>query len=109
MAFLFHAVIEAQGRQTELTEFPLVELLLNGWENIKDISERALRFVDGVDVRIIVKLDEVEARAIAYSTGFGVIVRASSEAPVFLGISPMDTEGGKEQLETFFSVLSGGD
>lgn len=104
--FLFHAVIEAQGRQTELTEFPLVELILDGWDNVKDISERALRFVNGGDVNIIVKLDEGEARTIAHSTGFGVAVRESSEAPVFLGISPMDTAGGKEQLETFFSVLS---
>ncbi|MGY5800589.1 hypothetical protein ACXHMN_04575 [Rhizobium sp. LEGMi12c] len=106
--FLFHAIIEAQGRQTELTEFPLVELLLDGWESTKDVSERALRFVERGDVHIIVKLDEAEARTLAYSTGFGIAVRASSEAPVFLGIAPMDTEGGKEQLETFFSVLSSG-
>ncbi|WP_210161467.1 hypothetical protein [Rhizobium leguminosarum] len=106
--FLFHAVIEAQGRQTELTEFPLVELVLNNEETVWDISQRALRFVNGADVNIVVKLDDTEASTIASSNGFGVRVRSSGEAPMFLGISPMNTDGGKEQLETFYSVLGGG-
>ncbi|WP_261323068.1 hypothetical protein [Rhizobium leguminosarum] len=105
--FLFHAVIEAQGRQTELTEFPLVELVLDHEATVWDISQRALRVVNGDDVNIIVKLDDTEARMIASSSSFGVRVRASGEAPVFLGISPMNTDGGKEQLETFYSVLGG--
>ena len=106
--FLFKAVIEAQGRQKELTEFPLVELALDGWERLTDVSERAIRFIDGGAVQIIVKLDEAEARIIASSDSFGIIVRASSEAQVFLGVAPMSTEGGREQLETFLSVLGGG-
>lgn len=82
-----------------------MEIVLNDGELSTDISERALRFVNGGDVNIIVKLEEGEARAIAYSTSFGVQVRASNEAPVFFGIAPVNTEGGREQLETLFSVL----
>ncbi len=55
-------------------------------------------------MHIIVKLGE--AHALTCSSRFGIAAGASSEAPVFPGIAPMDTEGGHEQLETFLSVLS---
>ncbi|MBX3567125.1 MAG: hypothetical protein KF914_03650 [Rhizobiaceae bacterium] len=103
--FLFHAVIEAQGRERELTTFPLVEIVVNGEDNRIDISQRALRTSVGIYVNVMCNLSQVEARMLAFSNSFGVQVRASNEAPVFLGIAAMSTEGGKEQLASFFETL----
>jgi hypothetical protein len=103
--FLFHAVIEAQGRERELTTFPLVEIVVNGEESRIDISQRALRTSVGIYVNVMCNLSQVEARMLAFSNSFGVQVRASNEAPVFLGIAAMSTEGGKEQLASFFETL----
>jgi hypothetical protein len=104
--FIFHAVIEAQGRDKELTTFPMVEIVVNGEDRRIDISRRALRTSVGIYVNVMADLSQEEARTLAYSDSFGVQVRASSEAPVFLGIAAMSTDGGKEQLESFFETLS---
>lgn len=104
--FLFHAVIEAQGRESELTTFPLVEITVNGDDHKIDISQRASRTSVGIYLNVIATLSKEEARALAYSDSFGVQVKASNEAPVFLGIAPMSTDGGKEQLTSFFETLS---
>jgi hypothetical protein len=104
--FTFHAVIEAQGRENELTTFPLVEIVVNGEEKKIDISNRCDRTVAGMYVNVVAELTQKEARLLAYSESFGVHIRGSKEAGMFLGIAPMDTAGGQEQLDTFFSVLS---
>ncbi|MDP9634020.1 UNVERIFIED_ORG: hypothetical protein J2W85_006107, partial [Ensifer adhaerens] len=104
--FVFFGLIEAQGREAELMQFEAVELVVNGEKLAIDISDRAMRFVSGRYVAINCRLSHEEARLIAYSDSFGVMVRASREAPVFLGIFAMSTEGGREQLETFFGALS---
>ncbi|MBZ9653528.1 hypothetical protein [Phyllobacterium lublinensis] len=103
--FYFHAVIEAQGRETELTEFPLVEIVVNGEESKIDISNRSARSVVGIYVNVFAKLDKQEAQLIANSNSFGVQIRGSSEAEMFLGIRAMNTEGGKDQLQSFNYVL----
>ena len=103
--FIFWAVIEAQGRETELSEFPVVEMVLNGEDKRIDISERSSRFADRACVHVLANLTQEEAREIAYSNSFGVQIRASKDAPMFLGIGAMDTDSGKEQLETFFDLL----
>jgi hypothetical protein len=104
--FLFHAVIEAQGRESELTTFPLVEITVNGEHHKIDISQRASRTSAGIYLNVLATLSKEEARALAYSDSFGVQIRASNEAPFFLGIAPMSTDGGKEQLTSFFETLS---
>ncbi len=104
--FVFHAVIEAQGRETELTTFPVVEIVVNGEGRRIDISKRCDRMVSGAYVNVIAKLTQIEAQTLAHSESFGVQIRGSKEAGMFLGISAMDTENGKEQLDAFFSVLS---
>jgi hypothetical protein len=104
--FMFWAVIEAQGREQELTEFPLVEVVLNEQEDVRiDISERCMRVVNEIYVNVVAKLTKEEAKQIAYSEGIGIQIRATSEAPVFLGIAPTATEGGKEELDTFYRTL----
>jgi hypothetical protein len=104
--FHFWAVIEAQGREQELTSFGLVEIVINGEETRLDISERCTRFIYGIYVHVLANLTENEARLLAFSKSFGVQVRFSNEAEVFLGIAAMSTDGGRDELETIFNCLS---
>lgn len=104
--FMFWAVIEAQGREEELTKFGLVEIVLNGEETRIDVSSICERGVFGNYVNILTKLDEDQARLVANSDSFGVQVRFSSEAEMFLGISAVSTEGGREALTTLFNTCS---
>ncbi|XDA99342.1 hypothetical protein AB1M95_05380 [Sulfitobacter sp. LCG007] len=104
--FIFWAVIEAQNRFEELTGFGVVEINLNG-EDIKiDISEKCKRFQVGADVHVIAKVSSDQARIISESDSIGVQIKFVHEAPTFLGIGAMDTEGGVEQLTTFYRSFS---
>ncbi|WP_089847051.1 COG3904 family protein [Salipiger marinus] len=103
--FMFWAVIESQGREHELTNFGLVEIVVNGEDTRIDISHRCERQVSGIYTNVLARITEEEARAIAFSESFGVQIRFWNESPVFLGISAVSTEGGKEQLQTFFNTL----
>ena len=103
--FQFWAVIEAQGREDQLNNFGLVEIVVNGEEIKIDISERCQRATFGIYVNVISEITQAEAKLIAYSDSFGVQVRFSTEADMFLGISAMSTDGGKETLETFYNAL----
>ena len=103
--FMFWAVIESQGREHELASFGLVEIVANGEENRIDISQRCVRQVSGIYTNVLARISEEEARIIAFSESFGVQIRFGSGSPMFLGISAVSTEGGKEQLQTFFNTL----
>ncbi|EKE71092.1 hypothetical protein [Celeribacter baekdonensis] len=104
--FFFSAVIEAQNRFEELTGFGVVEITLNG-EDIKfDISDECERFTIGTDVHVFAKISNDQARIISESESIGVQVKFVREAPTFLGIGAMDTEGGVEQLSTFYHSFS---
>lgn len=106
----FHcwAVIEAQGREEELLSFGLVEIALNGddEELLIDISERAVRIVSGIYVNVFSPITLNEARLIAFSKSYGLRIRMTSEAGMFLGIAPVRTASGSEQLEAFFECFS---
>lgn len=104
--FMYWAVIEAQGREEELTSLGLVEIVLNDEETRIDISDRCERVVAGIYVHILTNLTHDEARSIAFARSLGVHVRFCVDAPMFLGVTPMSTHGGREQLETLFNSLS---
>ncbi len=104
--FLFWAVIEAQGREDELTSFGLVEIVINGEDYRVDISERCAREVFGIYVNIISQITPDEAKLIAYSDSFGVHVRFSQDAELHLGIAAVSTESGADQLITLFETVS---
>lgn len=104
--FFFWAVIEAQGREDELTTLGLVEIVLNGEEERIDISNRCERVVSGIYVNVFAKITQAEAQAIAHSTSFGVQIRFWLDSPTFLGIAAMPTAGGTEQLETIYDAFS---
>ncbi|NWJ26277.1 hypothetical protein [Rhizobium sp. RM] len=105
--FFVHAVIESQGREQELMTFPLVELVIgdNDSETI-DISDRCDRKINGIYANVSAYLDPEEARQVAHSNAFGVRLRTTPDAPVFLGIGPMSTDGGGHLLQSFFLTLS---
>lgn len=100
--FMFFAVIEAQGRQDELCNHGVVEIVVNGEDQRIDIAERCSREPNDVDVVLMAKLTEEEARQLAYSDSFGVQIRFSKEAEIFLGVSAMETEGGQESLRSLY-------
>lgn len=105
----FHviAVIESQGRETELQQMPLVELVLGLNEGKAiNVSERAKRQVSGIYTNISLPVSKREANELVNSDGFGLRLRWNDEAPVFLGISPMATKGGEEALQSFVHSLS---
>ena len=85
IGFCFWAVIEAQGRERELSNFSLVEVVINEEEKRINISERSLRHLIGNYVNVFSRITEDEARLITYSDSFGVQIRASQEAEMFLG------------------------
>jgi hypothetical protein len=104
--FHFWAVIEAQNRFHELTSFGVVEINLNG-EDIKiDISNTSKRFRVEADVNVFAKITNEQARLISESESFGVQIKFVHDSPTFLGIGAMDTEGGREQLSTFYHMFS---
>lgn len=105
LGFMFWAVIESQGREFELTSFGLVEIVVNREEIRLNISQRCERQVIGIYTHVLARITDEEARTIAFSESFGVQIRFGNEAPVFLGISAVSTEGGKEQLQAFFNTL----
>ncbi|MFT5798130.1 MAG: hypothetical protein ACI84R_002195 [Candidatus Azotimanducaceae bacterium] len=102
MGFFFWAVIVAQNRFDELLGFGLVEIVLNGEECRIDISLDCNRFQTGSDVQVISTIGRDNARAISESDSFGIQIRFGEESSTFLGVSALPTEGGQEQLTSFF-------
>ncbi len=104
--FYILAVIESQGREAELTDFPLVELdVANPTGAIIDISHRCHRQINGIYTNISCQLSNAEASALAYSDGFGVRVRGGPDAGMFLGIAPMSSASGTEMLRSYFEAM----
>ncbi len=106
VGFHFWAVIEAQGRERELEANSIVEIVVNEEDIRIDISDRCIRTTINGYVNILSKLTAVEARLIAFSDSFGVQVRTSKSAEIFLGVAAISTDGGREQLATLFNCLS---
>lgn len=102
IGFSFWAVIETQGRSYELLNFGHVEVVINGEDKRLDISSRVERGESGIYTNVFARISEEEAHEIAFSESFGVQIRFSSEAPLFLGVSAMDTSDGRMKLKTFF-------
>lgn len=105
VGFLFWSVIESQGRERELVGFRVVQIVVNEEDVRIDISGRCNRLVNGIYVNILAQITQEEAKLLAYSESFGLQIRFSTEAPVFFGASAMSTDGGRDQLETFFEAL----
>ncbi|MES2815959.1 MAG: hypothetical protein V4720_13745 [Pseudomonadota bacterium] len=105
--FQFWSVIEAQGREDELTKNQLVEVTLNDESERIDISDRCIRSVSGIYVHVFSRLSVEEARKIALSLSFGVQIRHSPTSQVFLGVAEMRVDQEADIVKTFFDNLSG--
>lgn len=103
--FLFVALVEAMGRVEELLNFGLVEIVANGEATRIDVSDRCMRSPSGIYIMFMVKVSTSEARILAYSDSFGIQVRGGPDAGVFLGISAMSTDGGKDKLRGLYELL----
>lgn len=96
-----------RGRIQELTAFPLVELVIGMNENvILDITSRCDRKLEGIYVIVSALITNEEAKSLATSDGFGVRIRGSPSADMFLGIGVMATDGAQDKLISFVSNLS---
>ncbi|WP_454700896.1 hypothetical protein [Agrobacterium burrii] len=105
--FFVHAVIESQGREQELTNFPLVELVINTpEETVINLFDRCSRTVQGIYTNIASQITPTEAMSIAQSTAFGLRVRGGPDAGVFLGIGPMSLNGASHLIKAFVGNLS---
>ncbi len=102
VGFAFWAVIETQNRAEELLNFRVVEIVVNGEDVRLDISSRAERGEFGIYVNVFSLISQEEAKVLAFSKSFGVQIRHSSNAELFLGIASMETEKGEMKLKTFF-------
>ncbi|MER9494909.1 hypothetical protein NKI86_24130 [Mesorhizobium sp. M0320] len=105
--FYINAVVESQGRASQLTAFPLVELVVGMREQqVIDVSQRCERSETGMYTNLFLMISNAEAHEIAKSDGFGLRVRGGPDAGMFLGIAPMSTKGGEDLLESFVQTLS---
>lgn len=106
-SFYVHAVIESQGRELQLTEFPIVELVIvNGEEHVVDLSDKCLRHVDGIYTNAMAMISNELAKDIADCDSFGLRIRGGYDAPMFLGIAPMSTDGATDLIRSFVNSLA---
>lgn len=104
--YFLHAVIESQGRERELCEFPLVECLI-GYrdEDAVDVSQHVERSVAGIYTNVFMRISREEALKISRADGVGMRIRAAADAPIFLGIAPMSMKGSEDLLRSFIENL----
>lgn len=102
--FSFAALVETMGRDTELMNFPLVEIVVNGEEIRIDISHRCMRAPSGIYTMFMANISQSEAALLAHSKSFGIHVRASAQAEIFLGIAGISTVGAEGKLQGLFNL-----
>ncbi len=102
--FAFSAFVETMGRDNELMNHPLVEIVLNDEECRIDITDRCARAPSGIYTMFMANISKDEARMIAGSKSLGIQIRASSTAEIFLGIAPISTVGGEGKLQGLYNL-----
>ena len=105
--FFIHAVIESQGREEELLAMPFVEVVVGMSEKRSiDVSSLSERDIHGIYTNVVAPISNADAMEICNSDGFGLRLRWTLEAPVFLGVAPMSTATGGDILRSFVHVHS---
>lgn len=105
--FFIHAVIESQGREEELLAMPFVEVVVGMSENRSiDVSKASERDVHGIYTNVVAPISSADAKEMCNSDGFGLRLRWTLEAPIFLGVAPMSTATGADTLRSFVHVHS---
>lgn len=102
--FSFAALVEAMGRENELMNFQLVEIIVNGEEIKIDITKRCIRAPSGIYIMFMANLSMSEARLLANSKSFGIQIRASAQAEIFFGIAAISTAGAEGKLQGLYRI-----
>lgn len=102
--FAFAALVETMGRDNELMSFPLVEIVVNDEDIRIDITNRCVRAPSGIYTIFMANISESEARLLANSKSFGIQIRGSAQAEIFLGISAVSTEGAEGKLQGLYKM-----
>lgn len=102
--FAFAALVETMGRDDELMSFPLVEIVVNDEDIRIDITNRCVRAPSGIYTMFMANISESEARLLANSKSFGIQIRGSAQAEIFLGISAVSTEGAEGKLQGLYKM-----
>lgn len=107
MGFYIHAVMECQGRDRELSGFPLVEVVLGDESARLDVSSRAARHILNGFMNVLVPISAEEARKVVDSPTVGLQIRFSDLADMFFGIGDVAVDAsGREKLDTLVRLFS---
>ncbi|MBD9390186.1 hypothetical protein IB237_23575 [Agrobacterium sp. AGB01] len=106
--FAFVALVETMGRHDELMNFPLVEIIANEEEIRIDITSRCFRAPSGIYTMFSANISNNEAHILANSKSFGIQIRGSAQAEIFLGISAISTEGAEGKLQGLYKIGGSG-
>lgn len=104
--FAFGALVETMGRDDELMNFPLVEIVINEEDVRIDISDRCVRAPSGIYTMFMANISNGEAGLLAHSKSFGIQIRGSTQAEIFLGISAVSTAGAEAKLLGLYKIGS---
>lgn len=102
--FAFSALVETMGRDNELMNHPLVEIVVNDEDIRIDISDRCARAPSGIYTIFIANISKSEAQLLASSKSFGIQIRASAQAEIFLGIAAISTAGAEGKLQGLYNM-----
>lgn len=102
--FSFAALVETMGRENELMSFPLVEIVVNNEDIRIDISDRCMRAPSGIYTMFMANLSNSEAGLLAHSKSFGIQIRGSTQAEIFLGIAAISTDGAGGKLHGLYKL-----
>lgn len=102
--FSFAALVETMGRDNELMNFSLVEIVVNEEDIRIDISDRCMRAPSGIYTMFMANLSKSEASLLAHSKSFGIQIRGSAQAEIFFGIAAVSTDGAEEKLRGLYQL-----
>lgn len=102
--FSFAALVETMGRDNELMNFPLVEIVVNEEDDRIDITDRCIRAPSGIYTMFMANLSLSEAHLLANSKSFGIQIRGSTQAEIFFGIAAISTVGAEGKLQGLYKM-----
>jgi hypothetical protein len=96
-------MFETRNRDDELNMMGQVDIEIDS--KMTDVSNRNCRtIIKNEYFSIYVPISEKEARSIAAAESIGVLMRGGPDAGVFLGISGMKVDSGRDLLTGFINA-----
>lgn len=103
--FYFVGIFETRNREEELNMMAQIDMEINS-HNIDVSSRNCRRKIYNGYFHIYIPISVDEAREIATSASAGVMMRFTSESPMFLGISGMKLESGRHLLNGLINAYA---